>query len=143
MNNNDIEYLEKAVNNEKNESLINLTFDIINKKKIEILEKLSLSKKETNVLLKKLDDYRYVDEINELQYGNFLRWISLNDPENLILTKVGGVLCDIKIEDNSIELVIKNPMNRFFQINMGEHLLFQKLSNQENIILYALDYLEK
>ena len=31
-------------------------------------------------------------------------------------------------------------MNRHFQINMEENLLFQKLSNQELVILYALEY---
>ena len=54
---------------------------------------------------------------------------------------MGGVLCEIKVEDN-INLVFKNFMNRYFQINMEENLLFQKLSDQERVILYALDHLE-
>ena len=54
----------------------------------------------------------------------------------------GGILCEIKIEDTVI-LVLKNSMNRFFQINMDENLVFQRLSDQERIILYAVDYLNK
>lgn len=141
MNDNEIEYLEKAINNEKNESLVNLTFNKIDKKKKEILNELELSKKENKELLKKLDNYRYVEEIPELQYGNYIRWINLNKPDNLKLAK-GGILCEIKIEDN-IYLVIKNYMNKYFQINMEENLLFQKLSDQEMVILYALEYINE
>ena len=142
MNIDEIEYLEKAINNEKNDSISNLTFDKIDKKKKEILEELDLSKTKVKELLKKLEDYRYVEEIQELQLGNFIRWINLNEPENIELVKVGGILCESKIED-SINLVIKNPMNRHFQINMEENLIFQKLSDQERVILYALDYVSK
>ena len=130
-------YLEKALNNESNESLINLTFDKIEKKKSEILEEINLFKKDIKHLLKKLEDYRYVDEMHELQYGRYIRWINLNNPNCLKLT-TGGILCEIKIEDNII-LVLKNNLNHFFQINMEECLLFQKLTDQEKVVLYALD----
>ena len=140
MNEDEIQYLEKALNNENNESLINLTFDKIDKKKREIFEELHLSRSEIKKFLKKLEDYRYIEEIQELQYGNYFRWINLNNPENLKLTS-GGILCEIKV-DNNIHLVFKNNMNRLFQINMEENFIFQKFSDQERIILYALDYLE-
>ena len=45
--------------------------------------------------------------------------------------------------DDSIALVFKNNMNRFFQINMDEALVFQRLSEQERIILYAICYVNK
>ena len=140
MNEDDIQYLEKALNNENNVSLMNLTFDKIDKKKKEIFEELDLSTTEIKKNLKKLEDYRYIEEIQELQYGNYFRWINLNNPENLKLTS-GGILCEIKV-DNNIHLVFKNNMNRFFQINMEENFIFQKFSDQERIILYALDHLE-
>ena len=137
MNENEIEYLEKALNNENNELLMKLTFNKIDKKKKDILDELNLSKKETKILLKKLEDYRYIDEMQELQYGSYIRWIKLNNPDNLKLTN-GGILCEIKIEDNII-LVFKNNTNLFFQINMEECLLFQKFTDQERVILYAVD----
>ena len=47
----------------------------------------------------------------------------------------------IKIEENII-LVLKNVVSKkFFQINMEENLLFQKLSDQEKVILYAVEHL--
>ena len=141
MNDNEIQYLEKAINNEKNEFIVDLTFDKIERKKKEILDELKISRKIIRELLKKLDNYRYVEEMQELQYGNYIRWINLTNPDDLKLA-IGGILCEIKIEDN-IYLVIKNYMNRHFQINMEENLLFQKLSEQEMILLYALDYVNK
>ena len=45
--------------------------------------------------------------------------------------------------DDSITLVFKNNLNRFFQINMDEALVFQRLSEQERIILYAISYVNK
>tara|TARA_B100001057_G_C22648885_1_gene871287 strand:- start:406 stop:831 length:426 start_codon:yes stop_codon:yes gene_type:complete len=141
MNEDEIKYLEKALNNENNESLINLTFDKIDKKKREIFEELELSRSKIKKFLKKLEDYRYIEEIQELQYGNYFRWINLNNLEDLKLTS-GGILCEIKV-DNNIHLVFKNNMNRFFQINMEDNFIFQKFSDQERIILYALDHLEK
>jgi hypothetical protein len=142
MNKEEIDYFEKAVNNENNEALMNLTFDKIEKKKREMLEELQLSKTEIKELLKKLEDYRYVEEIQELQIGNYIRWINLNDPDNLDL-KYGAILSEIKVEDNII-LVLKNFISRkFFQINMDDNFIFQKLSDQERVILYVLDHLEK
>ena len=79
--------------------------------------------------------------MTDLQNGRYISWINLTKPDNIKLT-TGGILCEIKIED-SVILVLKNNMNRFFQINMDENLIFQRLSDQERIILYALDYLNK
>ena len=67
MNENDIQYLEKALINEKNEDIINQTFQEIDKNKENILNELELSKIDTKNLLKKLDDYKYIDEYPDLQ----------------------------------------------------------------------------
>lgn len=142
MDENEIQYLEKALDNENNESLMNLTFDKIDKIKRKTLEKLVLSKQDTKELLKKLDDYRYVEEIQELQIGNYIRWIDLNNPDKLELN-TGAILSEIKVEEDVI-LVLKNfASKKFFQININENFIFQKLSNQEKVILYALDHVCK
>ena len=141
MNEADIYYLENALTNEKNEDIINQTFQEIDKNKENILNELELSKNDMKILLKKLKDYKYIDEFPDLQIGRYIRWINLNNHENIKLT-TGGILCDIKMND-SITLVFKNNMNRFFQINMDEALVFQRLSEQERIILYAISYVNK
>ena len=140
MNENEIEYLEKALVNEKNENIMELTFAEVERKKRTILEELKLSRMELKTLLKKLEDYRYIDELPELQQGRYLRWINLTNPDRLKLTN-GGILCDVKIEDNVV-LVLKNNMNSIFHINMDKCLIFQKFSDQERVILYAVDFLK-
>ena len=135
----DSDQLEKAFNNEENTQLLDLT----NKKmklKNKMLNKLNLSKKQFKEISKKLENYRYIDELPELKYGSFIRWISLKNPEVIKLSN-GGLVMEIKIDLSGIKIVCKNNMNRFFQINMNENLIFQKLNNQENVLLSALDYI--
>ena len=50
-------------------------------------------------------------------------------------------MCDIKIE-NGVKIVCKNNINRFFEFKMDECLVFQKITDQEKVLLSALDYLK-
>jgi hypothetical protein len=138
----DSDELEKAFNNEENTQLLDLTNKKIETVKIKMLNKLNLSKKQFKEISKKLENYRYIDELPELKYGSFIRWISLKNPEVIKLSN-GGLVMEIKIDLSGIKIVCKNNMNRFFQINMNENLIFQKLNNQENVLLSALDYINQ
>ena len=80
------------------------------------------------------------DELNDLKYGQYIRWINLKDPDNLKLTN-GGIFLEVKLLDTGTHMMVKNNMNRIFQIKMDECICFQKLSDQEKIILLALKYL--
>ena len=44
---------------------------------------------------------------------------------------------------NNMVLQLKNNRNRFFQIKFDECIIFQKLSEQEKVILSVLDHLQK
>ena len=90
----------------------------------------------------KLKDYRFVDDLTNIQYGRYIRWINLKNPENIKLTN-GGVIIDIKIEGDGIYLLCKNFRNGRMQIKIDECFIFQKLTDQEKTIISALDYLEK
>ena len=136
-NNNIIPLLETSLNNNNNKNISKLTFDTINKEKGLIINELNLLKKNTNELLKKLKDYQYIDEYPQLIEGRYIRWINITNPDHIKLTN-GGILCEIKIND-SISLLMKNKNNVFFQIKLDENLVFQRLTNQEKIILYAID----
>jgi hypothetical protein len=132
-----IPLLEKSLNNNNNKNISTLTFDDINKEKELIINELNLSKKNTNELLKKLKDYQFIDEYPQLIEGRYIRWINITNPDHIMLA-TGGILCEIKIND-SIVLIMKNKNNVFFQIKLDETLVFQRLTNQEKIILYAID----
>ena len=52
----------------------------IDKKKREIINELNLSKTCFKELQNKLKDYRYIDELPELQVGRYIRWINITNP---------------------------------------------------------------
>lgn len=136
----DIEKLLSALEDDNNTELLDLDMKKINIDKADILSKLELPKTQYSDLLKKLKHYRYIDELPGMRYGSYIRWISIKDPEKLKLT-TGGIVCEMKVGDNGIVVVCKNNFNRFFQFNMPETLIFQKLNEQELVLLSALDYI--
>lgn len=138
----DVNSLLDALENESNGSIMNLTTSKIKEHKNNVLQRLQLSRGALKEFHRKLKAYRYCSGINDLQFGHYVRWIQLKDPSNLRLTN-GGVVCDIKIFDDHIQVVCKNNCNRFFQIKFDEVVIFQKLSNQERVILGVLNYLDK
>jgi hypothetical protein len=140
----DTDKLLKALENESNELLLNLTTKKIVETNLNILNELKLSRKHTLEILNKLKNYKYVDEMNELKYGTYLRWIPIDDPEEIYLTK-GALFCEMKITDHGVFMVCKNLgfSTRHFQISMDKNLIFQKLTQQELVLLSALDHLSK
>jgi hypothetical protein len=140
MTNIDENYLIKALDNDNNDSIVKLTSQKIKSAKNDILQKLQLSKDKLKDFHTKLKEYRYVDEIKDINYGCFLRWINLKNIENISLT-TGAYLCDIQINDLGVGLICKNIFNKHFYVNMNEILLFQKLTEQEKILLSVMDHL--
>ena len=139
MNNEQYIKIENALNNENNEGIMKLTKREIMSIKNNILQQIGLSSSELKDIHKRLKDYRYIDEIDDVNYGSYIRWIPLNK-ENDIRLRNGGIICDIKILDNGLHIFCKNGF-RLMQIKFDENLVFQKLTQQEKIILNVLNYI--
>ena len=137
----DIETLINALDNENNESIMNLTSKKIQELNLRVIKELHLSKELTLNYMKKLNGYRYIDEINDLKHGSFIRWIPIIDPNYLPLHNC-AMICEIKIIDDGILINCKNFMHRHYTFKMDECLIFQKLTKQEMVIISALDHLE-
>ena len=138
----DVNKLLCALENDDNESIMNLTTKKIMEMNLKILKELQLDKLLTLDYLKKLKGYKYIDEINELKYGSFVRWIPISDPNYLPLHHC-GIICEIKIIDDGVLITSKNFMHRHYTFKLDECLIFQKLTSQEQVIINALDHLEK
>lgn len=138
----DVNKLLNALENESNSSIMELTTQKIKTHKNNMLQRLQLDRNTLKSFHKKLKQYRYCTDMNDLQYGYYIRWINLKNPENIKLT-TGGIIIDIDIINDCIQLRIKNNMNRIFQIKFDEVMIFQKLSQQEKVILSVLDHLDK
>jgi hypothetical protein len=133
--------LLKALDDDSNEFLFNYTSKTLMEMILSILKQLELPRTETLEMLKRLKGYKFVDEMNDLKYGTYLRWISLVDPSNIELNR-GALFCEIKITDDGVFIVCKGFgfIPKYFQIKMDECLLFQKLTSQEQILLQAIDH---
>ena len=134
--------LEEALSNKSNSSIMKLNSIKISKIKDKIINELELNKRESDEIKKKLKMYRYVDEMNDLEIGNYIRWISIKqDVEEIKLTN-GGHIINIEVFQDGIHIRCKNNFNNIFQIRLDENLIFQKLTPQEILILQVIDYLE-
>jgi hypothetical protein len=140
----DVNKLLKALDDDSNETLLNFTSDKIQEMNLNIIKELQLPRKDTLDIMNKLREYKYVDEMNELKYGAYIRWIPIEDPTNIHLTK-GALFCEMKITDDGVFCVCKNYgyTQRHFQLSMDKNLIFQRLTDQELVLLSALDHLSK
>ena len=136
------EYLIKSLDNENNVGIENLSTRKIKSLKNDYLQQLQLSRADLKNYHTKLKEYRFVDDLTNIQYGRYIRWISLKNPEKLCLT-TGGVIIDIQLLEDGIYILCKNFRNKRMKIKIDECFIFQKLTDQEKTIIAALDYLEK
>jgi hypothetical protein len=135
-----VDYLIKALNNPIHENLSNINLSSIAKDKNDILQNLHLPPKTLKQYNKSLKQYRFIDELDDFKIGYYIRWINIKNPEILKLTN-GGIILDIIIKNNTSYAILKNIYNKIMQINLNECIIFQKLSDQEKIILKAIDYI--
>ncbi len=138
----DYENLVKSLENEGNFSIMNLTSSIIMDHKNKILQKLNLERNELKKFHKKLKKYRYCSDLSDLQFGNYIRWISLKDPKKINLTN-GAFFTDYVYTKDSVKIVCRNNRGFTFQIKFDEVIIFQKLNDQEQVLLSVMDYLSK
>lgn len=136
----DLDILQKALNNDENLSIVNTNIQEIKAKKNDILQELGLKRDDLKSYHSKLKGYRYIENIKDLKYGAIIRWINLNKLDSIKLTK-SAILCDIKILDKGIALVLRHFNNRFITLYLNENLIFQQISQEEQMLLKAINYL--
>ena len=112
----------------------------IQERKRHILQKIVLDKEEMKLYQDLLRDYRYIDEVDELRLGSYIRFFRLTS-DTLQLGQ-GGFLSEILINKDQIVLLFKNR-NRFFKLKLNECILFQKNTTQEKILIQILDHIKR
>jgi len=97
----------------------------------------------------KLIGYRFVDEIYKLHKGKHVRWIRTSVQPSMSLERAGfpltngGIVVDIRFLDNGIHILCKNNVGRFIQYRFDECLTYQKLSNDEQLILMLNEQIKR
>ena len=133
--------LLKSLEDESNEHLLNVTSKELMETIFHVLKELSLDKEERMRMMQMLKGYRYIDDMSELKYGAYIRWIPIENPREIEM-KRGAIFCDVKIMDNGVYLVCKNYRStKHFQIKLDECLVFQKLTEQERVLISVMDHL--
>ena len=136
----DITKLLNALENDDNSSIMDIDYSIIASIKNNILQSLQLPQIKLKYLHTQLKEYRYIDNIEDLHYGSYIRWIPLKNPDDIKLTN-GGIICNMMSKNDSIIITCKNKINRFFNLKLEECMIFQKLTSQEEVILSAMKFL--
>jgi hypothetical protein len=138
-----VEDLLYALDNDNNTGVAGLTASKIKQEKNDVLQKLQLSKEELKDFHTRLADYRYVDEINGLQDGRYIRWIPLNVETAEIKLTNGAFLVRTTLNDDGVILICRNTKRQSVVVKFDNALIFQKLSEQELILVKALTILDK
>ena len=138
----DIDDLLNALEKKTTPAIMNLTPGKIKQYKNDILQRLGLDRETLKIYHKKLKNYRYCTDVLDIQDGRYVRWIPLKDPSKIKLTN-GAFVSDKLILDNGIHIQLRNTQGRIFQIKYDECEIFQKITDEEKIILNVLKELEK
>ena len=136
----DIAEIMTAANNQDNVHILNLTTKKIDMMKRNILTELRVSP--LSLFLKKLKQYRYVDNMNELKPGGFIRWIDIHDPTDELSLSGTAIFCESRITDRGVSIVYTNFFRKKkYEFLMEEAIIFQKLTHQEEVLLYVMNKL--
>lgn len=83
--------------------------------------------------LDKLDGYKQINNVFELQRGRHIKWLRANStPTN------GTILVDVKFLDSGTHLLCKNPTGKLFQIRYDDCVIFYRMTVNEILIAYAV-----
>ena len=136
------ETITEIVEELKRKNLLHLSSSKIKSLKNNILQKLYLTREELLNYHKVLKDYKYVDELDEINIGSYIRWFNLKKMNNIKLTN-GGIIVDIQPGIDDITIICKNNINKFFSLSLNKCIIFQKLNYQEQLLIKIVDYIQK
>lgn len=131
----DIKCIIKAIENDNNADVMLTTFTNIQQEKNDILQQLKLRGKELKEYHKKLKEYRFIDDLASIRDGCYARWINILDEKHTLMK--GAIVNSVNETDGYIYLKSANPFakNRFMTLQFDKIVLFQKLTEQELILL--------
>jgi len=140
----DIALLEKALENDNNIGIIHTNIQEIKARKNDILQQLGLKAEELKTYHQKLKDYRYIDNIQDLKFGATIRSINLlimKQKEQGQRLNSPAMLTDIKECDKGLAIVLRTFNRHYITLYLEENLLFQKINQEEQILLKAIKQL--
>jgi hypothetical protein len=133
--------INKIIDDIDKYKLSDLNTEIIKNRRNNILKQI-LDDDELKHYKKILNDYRYVDEVDELRIGSFIRYFVLKDNDDDLKLARGGFIVDIQASKENIVILCKNNGN-FWKIKINNCVIFQKNTKQEEVLIKILDHLKE
>jgi hypothetical protein len=140
----DVNAILSAMTKTENSTIANMTLKKIAERKHEILSSLNLTPEKMAEFDRKLQMYRVIEDPYELKHNQLIRWIPLRSLETRPYVTLGGCLFRIKYnEEDALHIVTIRNVKRFvFNIKFELNVVFQRLSQEELLILRAVEYVE-
>lgn len=100
-----------------------------------VFNELNLSKNLIQEFHKKLQYYKIIDNISQINEGKYIRWLKINTNK---LTN-GALVCDVEITDKDIFINCKTINNIFITVSYNKNILFEKISDDELLLINVVD----
>lgn len=147
----DVDALLDSLEDEHTEYLQNKTLESISNDIFKALYEIGCRDEQLYSYCEKLIGYRLVNEVYELHKGKLVKTIKLfDDNYKSVLPKLRmhGKVSNIKFMDNGTHVVCMmfsngTYRNQYAQYKFDQNLTFQKLSDEEQLILMAYEYMAK
>lgn len=140
----DINAILSAMNKTENNTIANLTLKKIAARRHEILSSMNLTPEKMAEFERKLPMYRVIENPYDLKHNQLIRWIPLRSLETRPYITLGGTL--FRVHENPEEgvhvVTIRNVKRFVFNIKFELNVVFQRLSQEELLILRAVEYVD-
>jgi hypothetical protein len=133
-----------AMTKTENSTIANMTLNKIAARRHEVLSSMNLTPEKMAEFERKLQMYRVIETPDELKHNQLIRWIPLRSLETRPYVTLGGCLFRVRYnEEESLHIVTIRNVKRFvFNIKFELNAVFQRLSQEELLILHAVEYIE-
>jgi len=140
----DVNAILSAMTKSENSTIVNMTLQKIANRRQEVLSSMNLTPEKYAEFERKLQMYRVVETPDELKHNQLIRWIPLRSLETRPYLTIGGCLFRVKYnEEECLHIVtIRNVKKFVFNIKFELNAVFQRLSQEELLILRAVEYVE-
>ena len=140
----DINAILSAMNKRENNTIANMTLKKIAARRHEILSSLNVTPEKMEEFERKLHMYRVIEDPHDLKNNQLIRWIPLRSLETRPYVTLGGCLFRIKQNetDGLHTVTIRNVKRFVFNIKFELNVVFQRLSQEELLILRAVEFVE-
>ena len=140
----DVNAILSAMTKTENSTIANMTLPKIAARRHEILSSMNLTPEKMEEFERKLHLYRVIESPDELKHNQLIRWIPLRSLETRPYITLGGCLFRVRYnEEEALHIVtIRNVKKFVFNIKFELNAVFQRLSQEELLILRAVEYVE-